>query len=147
MTDTLATKQDLHELEARIDTRFAQTDARFSRIDARFDYLEKHLDTRLAELEKRLETRLAEQEKRLEIRLAEQEKRNEMRSDERSARFGGELADLERRVTFRLGGISIVATIGASPRARQATLVGTRARGARVPIGRDRPLAPSRASN
>ena len=49
MTDSLATKQDLRELEVRIDSRFAQVDAHFAQIDARFEYLEKHLDTRLAE--------------------------------------------------------------------------------------------------
>ena len=47
MTDSLATKQDLHELEAR-----------FEQMDARFDYLEKHIDTRLAEQEARLEIRI-----------------------------------------------------------------------------------------
>jgi hypothetical protein len=90
MTDTLATKQDLRELETRIDARFAQVDARFSQIDARFDYLEKHLDTRLAE-----------QEKRLEIRFSEQ-----------SARFDSRLADLERRMTLRLlAGIGVVSAL------------------------------------
>ena len=78
MTDTLATKQDLRELEVRVD-------ARFSQIDARFEYLEKHLDTRLAE-----------QEKRMEIRFGEQ-----------AARLDGRLADLERRITLRLGGITV----------------------------------------
>ena len=85
MTDSLATKADLRELEMRIDARFAQIDARFAQIDTRFEYLEKHLDTRLAE-----------QEKRLEIRFAEQ-----------TARFDGRLADLERRITLRLGGITV----------------------------------------
>ncbi len=94
MTDALATKHDLRELETRVD-------ARFSQIDARFAYLERHLDTRLAEQEKRLEIRLTEQEKRLDIRFAEQ-----------SARFDGRLADLERRITLRLGSIT-VAGIGA----------------------------------
>jgi hypothetical protein len=89
MTDSLATKQDLRELEARIDVQFAQ-------IDARFEYLERHLDTRVVELEKRLEIRLAEQERRMETRFGQQ-----------AARFGGELADLERRMTLRLGGITV----------------------------------------
>ncbi len=96
MTDSLATKQDLRELEMGIDARFAQVDARFTQVDARFEYLEKHLDTRLAEQEKRLENRLEEQEKRLAIRFSEQ-----------AARFDGRLADLERRVTLRLGGITV----------------------------------------
>jgi len=60
MSDSLVTKQDVRELELRMDTRL--------------DYLEKHLDTRLAE---------------------------------QSARFDAKLADLERRVTFRLGGITV----------------------------------------
>ena len=72
MTDTPATKQDLRELEVRIEVRF-------SKIDARFEYSEKHLDNRLAAL---------------------------------SARFHGQLADLEHRMTVRLGGVT-VAAIGA----------------------------------
>jgi hypothetical protein len=94
MTDSLATKQDLGELEARMDARFAQVDARFAQVDARFEYLERHIDTRLAE-----------QEKRLEIRFGEQ-----------TARFDATLADLERRMTMRLGammlaGIGVVSTV------------------------------------
>jgi len=92
MTDTLATKQDLRELEAHMDTRFAhvesrfvQIESRFAQVDTRFDYLERHLDTRLAEQEKRLEFRFAEQ----------------------TARFDAKLADLERRMTLRLGGITV----------------------------------------
>ena len=80
MTDTLATKQDLQELDARIDARFARVDARFAQVDgrfdkleARFDYFEKHIDTRLVELEKRfelrLDTRLADLERRMITRL------------------------------------------------------------------------------
>jgi hypothetical protein len=89
MTDSLATKQDLRNLEARVDGRFEQ-------VDARFEYLERHLDTRLAEQEKRLEIRLAELERRMELRLSEQ-----------NHRFDGRLADLERRMTMRLGGITV----------------------------------------
>jgi hypothetical protein len=103
MTDALATKQDLRELEVRIDTRFAQVDARFTQVesrftqvDSRFDYLEKHLDTRLAEQEKRLEIRLIELERRVDGRFAEH-----------GAHFREHLADLERRVTMRLGGITV----------------------------------------
>src|SRR3990172_12306531 len=89
MTDALATKLDLRELESRVDPRFARVDARFDQVDARFEYLERHIDTRLAE-----------QERRVEIRFSEQD-----------ARFEGRLADLERRMTMRLGGI-MVAGIG-----------------------------------
>ena len=55
MTDTLATRQDLRELEARIDTRFAQVDARFDHLEKHF---KEHLDTRLAEQETRLTMRM-----------------------------------------------------------------------------------------
>ena len=51
MTDSIATKQDLSELETRIDARFAQVDARFSQVDARFE-------GRLADLERRITLRL-----------------------------------------------------------------------------------------
>jgi len=85
MTDTLATKQDLVELELRIDARFKQVDAHFQQVDARFDYLEKHLDTRLAEQDARNEIRFTELEKRLELR------------------FDGRMTDLERRLTLRMG--------------------------------------------
>ena len=100
MTDTLATKQDLRELEARIDQRFARVDARFERIDARF----AQVDSRFEYLEKHLDTRLAEQEKRMEHRFGEQ-----------SAHFDARLADLERRITSRmLAGIGAsVATVSA----------------------------------
>ena len=63
MTDTLATKQDLRELEARFDNR------------------------------------LSELEKRIEIRFREQH-----------AQMHGDLADLERRMTLRLGGIMVAVT-------------------------------------
>ena len=68
MTDSVATKRDLSDLEARIA-------ARFTAIDARFDQQEKHLDLRLAELEKRFELRFAtradltEMERRLTMRM------------------------------------------------------------------------------
>jgi hypothetical protein len=78
MTDALATKQDLRDLELRMDARFA-------RVDARFDHIEKHLDSRLAEQYARLHGELAEQ----------------------SGRFHAELADLERRMTLRLGSVTV----------------------------------------
>lgn len=83
MTDTLATEQDLRELEIR-------TDARFSQVDARFDHLERHFDMRLGELEKRIEIRFTEQ----------------------TASVQGQLGDLERRVTVRmLAGIAAVSAL------------------------------------
>ena len=134
MTDTLATKQDLREVEIRMETGFAvakqdlreveirmetgfavakqdlrdlevKVDARFSQIDARFDAFEKYIDTRLDE-----------QEKRLAIRLEEPEKRLGFRFETQSARFGeqiaavrAELSDLERRMTRRLGADTVAA--------------------------------------
>ncbi len=116
MTDSLATKQDLREFDARIDARFVRIDGRFEylqkHVDARLEELEKRFETRLEEQEKRLGTRLGEQEKRIETRLGEQEKRLEIRFSEQAALVGGQLADLERRVTLRLGAIT-VAGIGA----------------------------------
>jgi hypothetical protein len=94
MTDTLATKQDLHEVKTELEqaVRDLETrmNARFVQVDARFEYLEKHLDLRLAE-----------QEKRMEIRFGEQ-----------AARVDGRLADLERRMTVRLlAGIAVISTL------------------------------------
>jgi len=100
MTDSLATKQDLAELETRAG-------ARFSQVDARLDHLERHFDLRLVELESRVNTRLVEFEKRIEIRFESMD----IRFREQSAFFAGQLADLERRMTIRLGGI-MVAGIG-----------------------------------
>ncbi|MBM4268981.1 MAG: hypothetical protein FJ144_20610 [Deltaproteobacteria bacterium] len=85
MTDSLATKQDLRELELRMDARFAHVDARFVQVDARF----VQVDARFEQLEKQIDLRFAEH----------------------SARFDARLADLERRMTMRLGGI-VVASFG-----------------------------------
>ncbi len=66
MTDTLATKQDVRELEIRMDAKFAQADIRLTefekRVDARFEHLERQFDTRLdgklADLERRVTVRM-----------------------------------------------------------------------------------------
>src|SRR5262245_43813881 len=87
MTDSLATKQDLLELQVRVDARFAAVDARFDRFD-----------TRLVELEKRVEIRLLEFENRVDARFATQE-----------ARFEARLTDLEHRLTVRMGSITVAA--------------------------------------
>jgi hypothetical protein len=54
----VATKDDLHQLEARLvarfDGRFAQIDGRFAQIDGRF----AQIDLRFAEFESRFEARL-----------------------------------------------------------------------------------------
>ena len=69
----LATKQDLsevrsevHELQIRMDARFAQVDTRLvefeRRVDARFEHVERQFDTRLdgklADLERRVTVRM-----------------------------------------------------------------------------------------
>jgi hypothetical protein len=69
MTDMLATKQDLRELETRLDAMKHDMDARFTRVDDRFGYLERHLDTRLAEHTARLDVRLADLERRITMRM------------------------------------------------------------------------------
>ena len=88
MTDSLATKQDLKELEARIDARFVSTDAHFVSIDARFNAVDARFNA--------IDTRFEELEKRIALRFVEQ-----------SSRFDAKLADLERRMTMRLGGITV----------------------------------------
>jgi Skp family chaperone for outer membrane proteins len=93
ITDSLATKQDLSELQARLDARFTQ-------IDGRFEHLERQFDIRFVEFEKRIALRFEELENRFVLRFNEQ-----------TASFDGKLADLERRLTIRLGGM-MVAGIG-----------------------------------
>jgi hypothetical protein len=44
MTDTLATKQALSEIDARMDMRFVHLDVRFGQVDARFDRIEAPFD-------------------------------------------------------------------------------------------------------
>ncbi len=86
MTDSLATKHDLREQLAQIDTRFAQIDNRFAQIDVRF----AQLDVRFAQID----TRFAEVHGRF---------------DQMDARFDGKLAALEHRMTLRFGGIVVTA--------------------------------------
>ena len=76
--DMLATRQELRELEHRMELRFERVDARFAHVVARIDNMERHLDLRLDELEKRFDGRL-------DLRLS----------------------DLERRMTMRLGGLMV----------------------------------------
>ena len=54
MTESLATKQDLKELESRLETRFAHIDTRFSQIDVRFSQVE----ARFSELSDKLTMRM-----------------------------------------------------------------------------------------
>jgi hypothetical protein len=92
MTDTLATKQDLLELRTGIEGRFAGIDARFAAIDARF----AAIDVRFEEMEKRFELRLNEQ----------------------TAILRREMADMERRLTMRLGGMTVASVSIVSALAR-----------------------------
>lgn len=112
MTDSLATKQDLTELDARIDARFAltrqglrelearigarfaQIDVRFAQVDARFAQIDGRflqVDARLDHLERHFDARLVELERRIDREMASKV----------------DLADLERRMTIRLGGITV----------------------------------------
>ncbi len=112
MTDALATKQDLRELEARLDAgsdvRFAQVEARFAQVEARFAQVEARFDARFAQLEASTQARFEQ----VDTRMVELEKRMEVRFDEQTARFAGQLAGLEHRMTVRLGGM-MVAALGA----------------------------------
>jgi hypothetical protein len=70
----VATEDDIHQLEARLDARFAhleaRTDARFAIVDARFENVDARfvrLDTRLAQLEGHLDHRLRDQTRTLMV--------------------------------------------------------------------------------
>lgn len=109
MTDSLATKQDLVELELRTDGRLRDMRHEIaslrSDIDSRFGRLENHLGTLLAEQEKRFTIRIEESEARTGIRLSELEQRLDLRIAER-------IADLDRRLTVRmLMGITVVSAL------------------------------------
>jgi hypothetical protein len=69
MTDALATKEDLRDLEARSAQRFAQIDVRLAQIDTRFSGLEKQIDLRFAEQGARFDEKLADLERRVTFRL------------------------------------------------------------------------------
>ncbi|MCH8843531.1 MAG: hypothetical protein IID61_11225 [SAR324 cluster bacterium] len=74
--DTLATKQDLRELNTRIDGRFTdletRMDGRFKEVDNRFNELETRMDGRFKEVDNRftaLETRIDGRFNELETRF------------------------------------------------------------------------------
>jgi hypothetical protein len=69
MTDSLATKQDLRELEVRVDARFAQVDARFAQVDARIDSLERHMDIRFTEQSAHFDAKLSDLSQQLTMRM------------------------------------------------------------------------------
>jgi hypothetical protein len=64
----VATKEDLHQLEARLETRmgarFDRVDARFGMVDGRFDSLESRWDLRFNDLESRWDLRFNDLEAR-----------------------------------------------------------------------------------
>jgi hypothetical protein len=76
MTDTLATKYDLtllrqevREIDARIDARFARVDARFEQIVGQMDARFEKVDGRFAQMEARFDHKLADLEHRMTLRL------------------------------------------------------------------------------
>ncbi len=91
MTDTLATKQDLSELgvrmDARMDTGFLAAKRDVQEIDIRMQAGFASAKESMREMELRIDARFGEQ----------------------SARLRGELADLERRMTIRLGTVTVAA--------------------------------------
>lgn len=90
MTDSLATKADLRELEVRTAARFDAVGARFETVAARFDALESKIDARFDTVTMQIH----EVERRMELRLGER------------------LSDLERRMTVRLlAGVAAVSTL------------------------------------
>lgn len=69
MMDSLATRQDVQELDLRMQARFARIDERFARMDERFEHLERQMDMRLVEQTARFDAKLADLERRLTMRL------------------------------------------------------------------------------
>ena len=94
MTDSLATKPDLRDLETRMGARFDAMDAKF---EGRMDAMRAEVQGRLAAMDARFDgvhNSIIELEKRLDLRLSER------------------LADLERRMTVRLlAGIAAVSAL------------------------------------
>jgi hypothetical protein len=69
MTDTLATKDDLREMQLRIDARFAQVDTRFDLLETRLAEQEKRNELRLDELSARFAAGLADLDRRMTLRM------------------------------------------------------------------------------
>lgn len=141
MTDSLATKEDfaafgarfdgadkhieirLEEFEKRLAVRFGEIDRRFGDLDRRLGGLDRRVeelaqrfgefDRRLGDLDRGFQTnghRLSGLESAVGAAPTREELDSRLR--ETDARITGEFADLERRLTLRLGGI-MVAGIGA----------------------------------
>jgi hypothetical protein len=94
MTDTLASKQDLLALATKDDLGTVLT--RLDDVRHEMDLRSERVEARFAQVDARFDS-LARQ---MDLRFAESE-----------ARFDAKLADLERRMTIRLGAI-MVAGIG-----------------------------------
>ncbi len=106
MTDALATRADLIELEARLESRFAWIDLRFEKLEARFQQVDARFDQMEARFQQ-VDARFVELERRMDLRLAEH-----------SARYEARLADMERRITLRLGGMMVATATAVSALAR-----------------------------
>lgn len=109
MTDSLATKADLKDVETGMGARFDAMDAKFEgRLDAmdakfegRFDAMDAKFEGRLDAMDAKFDGRLDG----LQSSLSELEQRLDLRLSER-------LADLERRMTVRLlAGIAAVSAL------------------------------------
>jgi hypothetical protein len=121
LTDSVVTKQDLREFGLHLDARFAKIESEFARIDARFERIDDRFGALCSELDERFGTvyrQLDEREKRQDARFARIDDRFgalssqlDEREKRQDARFDAKLADLERRMTMRLGAI-MVAGVG-----------------------------------
>lgn len=105
MTDSLATKPDLRDLETRMGARFDAMDAKF---EGRFEALDTKFEGRMDAMRAEMQGRLAAMDARFDgvhNSIIELEKRLDLRLSER-------LADLERRMTVRLlAGIAAVSAL------------------------------------
>lgn len=73
----VATRQDLRELEARLDTRIAQVE---TTVDNRITQLEATLDNRIAQLDAKIDNRTAQLDVKVDSQIAQL--REEMRAME-----------------------------------------------------------------
>ena len=87
MSDTLVTKQDLGELGSRIDAQFAATKQDLSEVRHEAHGLQIRMEGGFATMKEGM--------REMELRM--------------DARFEAKLADLERRVTMRLGAVTVAA--------------------------------------
>jgi hypothetical protein len=80
----VATKDDLHQLEARLDARLGMLE---SRSDGRFTELDTRWDSRFTELDTRWDSRFTELEAGLDVRFAHAEARTDAKFAIVDARF------------------------------------------------------------